>query len=565
VLLVNVTSSGLLVAEFWYNFSAANLNLSALIIENGSLSGASYLRFSGVDQSGLVGTITLFMYSTNPAYPGVCIKDTENAGIPDITASCTGLGEYAVLCNNVPYAGYTCTQAAGNLTIKGLHYGAVKQFATAANIGPGWIETPWSSRLWPYPWPPRVTIPPAAPALSELRVLRLSPYREVLPGENAIIAPLVENPTDLPALVSVGLAGPGETLAGRADNILIPPSERRSLSFNLRIPSDMAPGYYAFSINMSTNDSHVTYPLIIKVLPPSAGTKEAVVKRQIWLDYENAETLVSLTIVSKTKDPVSYLQVYETVPSEAGPAKRLSFASKPAQLIGEGSGAYPQYPSPIIRWDIENLLPYESRTIYYHIPALLTDISLYAGWNIAQLVIIEPAGPKEVALLDIQFPSLSPGGEGNITLKVFNRGAASQEVELEVFAPADFTVRPRAVSMVLAPRETEPLSFSVTAPQFIAEGSYGFTIRLKYGDKISDSPAVVTVFKPLSERYIPPIGEQIYSWMHERSGSIIVFLSAVAITLAAGFAVYTRLNSPHYDKERVKSLQIIERMLQEEK
>ncbi|MFH1850668.1 MAG: ice-binding family protein [archaeon] len=138
---VNITSNGLPVLDFNYNFTASPLNFSTLNISNGTRTGAHYFVVTGVNSTGaLVGTKTIYMYDVNTSYNGICVQDIETASIPSV--NCNGAGEFPLSCNGVSNNGITCTKSTGDttLTISGLHHTGMIQLSvpsilTAVNLG----------------------------------------------------------------------------------------------------------------------------------------------------------------------------------------------------------------------------------------------------------------------------------------------------------------------------------------------------------------------------------------------------------------------------------------------
>jgi PGF-pre-PGF domain-containing protein len=125
---VIVSSKGLPVLSFNYNFTLNPLNFSAITINNGSRAGATFLVVDGVNTTGAqVGAKTFYLYNVSTSFNGICIQNVENATVPSQT--CSNPGEYALLCNGVVRSGVTCTKSDGNttLTVSGLQNSGVAQ------------------------------------------------------------------------------------------------------------------------------------------------------------------------------------------------------------------------------------------------------------------------------------------------------------------------------------------------------------------------------------------------------------------------------------------------------
>lgn len=405
---------------------------------------------------------------------------------------------------------------------------------------------------------PNVTLPLVAPNASDLRILRFSPFREVLPGDNIVINPLIENPTANPVTIKISLLGGGVPIAESVANVLLPAHDKRTVPFAFHIPDDMPAGYYSLTMNISTGKSEVSYPSILRVVRNYRPGQPSV-SRQFSLDYENRETLVSLTVTNRGKDPISHLQVYESVPpvflDKAGNRK---FTTELTSVAGEGSS---RVEGANIRWDVENVLPYESRTIFYKMPTLLTDLSDYNGWNLAQLTMIDSASQSDILIRDLQVPTLLPGEKGEISMKLFNAGAVAHDVEVDLLEPQGWNINPRSLTLSLSSRGSESEIFEVQSPPFASSGTYGFTLRIKYRDTLFDKQVFVYIYRPVVEVFAPPLPDQFLAWMGGSLPNALVLFLALAIVAGIAFAFYRKANSAAYSQERLNDLRFLGQML----
>ena len=310
-------------------------------------------------------------------------------------------------------------------------------------------------------------------------VLRFSPFGEASAGEQLVFNPLIENPTSSFIIVSIGLTGPESALATREANVLLAPNEKKTIPFGINLPADMPPGYYAFSVLITFNDTNISYPAIIRVVP-SYRIGQPTVRRQFLLDFENNETLVILTVTNHGEGLISHLQVFETLPAQlAGISDAIKFTSQTGTIAGDLAGTIS---GPDIRWDVENIHPDESRSIFYRVPRLITDLSEYPAWNLAELVSISAGGNTEILIRDMQTPTLLPGEKGEITLSLFNAAIVQRDVELEALTPSGWKTTPRSLSLSIPSRASEQVRIAVESPVLAAAGTYGFTLHLKYAE-----------------------------------------------------------------------------------
>ncbi len=131
---VNISSAGVQVLLFTFNFSNSSLNFSAISINNTTVSGRSFFSVSGIPSSAIIGGKTITIYGINTAYGYACVKDEEN--VNSITLDCTGATETSVACDGVSHSGYTCTISGTTLSVSGLNHSGVQQYqppATSTN------------------------------------------------------------------------------------------------------------------------------------------------------------------------------------------------------------------------------------------------------------------------------------------------------------------------------------------------------------------------------------------------------------------------------------------------
>ena len=405
---------------------------------------------------------------------------------------------------------------------------------------------------------PKVGLPPVPIKIEELRILSFTPYREASPGEQVIVNPLIQNPSADFVTVNIGLSGVGGAISTPAQNVLLAPYSKQTVPFSMKLPDDLPAGYYSFSVEVQVNNSKVSYPAIIRVVP-TYRIGQPTVHRQFILDYVTNETTVILTVTNTANETLPHLQVFESLPASlAGLSSQIKFSSEAGgNLGGDIAGTIN---GPNIRWDLENIHAGESRSIYYNLPFLATDTSEYPTWNLAELVAINPAGNTDILIRDLQTPSLLPGDKGEVTMTLFNSGVIDRDVNVDVLPPAGWKITPRSVSLSIASRDSQQMSFVVEAPSSADAGTFGFTVRVTYGDTFFDKLAYIYVNRPIVQLYAPPLSDQFLAFLG--ANTIPVVFVAVAGALLAGglYFAYRFLNAPRFDEGRLEDMQNMEQM-----
>ena len=405
---------------------------------------------------------------------------------------------------------------------------------------------------------PPANISPVPPNISQIRLLAFTPYREASPGDQVVVDPLLNNPSDAFVTVGVGLSGASAALSTPARNVLLAPHSKQTVPFSMNLPSDMPGGYYIFSVEISLNNSNVSYPTIIRVVPVYR-VGEPVVHRQFLLDYENKETTVVLTVTNTAKDTIPHLQVFESLPSKlAGIASEINFTSEAGgNLGGDISGTMN---GPNIRWDLENIHPSESRSIFYRIPGLVTDMTDYPTWNLAQIVSISSIGTTDILISGLLTPTMLPGDKGEMSMSLFNAGVLDRDVDVDIIPPAGWRVTPLTLTLSLPSRQSEDLKFLVESPSSSDAGTYGFTIRVKYSDTFYDKTAYLYINKPIVQVFAPPLTDQLTAFFGANILPIAFVLAAGSLMIAGLYFAFRFINSPRFDEGRLADMQNMERM-----
>lgn len=142
---VSISSNGLTVLSFSFNFTDSSLNFSQISINSTTVGDRAFFSVSGIPYGAIVGGKNIAIYGANPAYGYVCVKDEEN--VTSITLDCSKATETPVVCNGASHSGYTCALSGTTLTVTGLNHSGVEQYrppAAQATGGSGTASLPVS-------------------------------------------------------------------------------------------------------------------------------------------------------------------------------------------------------------------------------------------------------------------------------------------------------------------------------------------------------------------------------------------------------------------------------------
>lgn len=561
-----------LVLNFSYNFSSAALELEEINLSAGTQNitlgtngSAAYMVVNGIDEDGLSGTKTLSTSNANPAYTMVCVKDSAPISISNMSANCTASGEFTLTCGGAAVNGVTCTLSGTLLTVYGLQHSAVRQYvqipSTAPSGGTGIVGGGGGGGgggsgggprgAAPSPTVPEVEVPSSLES-TLFRVLRYPLFKEVVAGESALLYSLVENKGAGVLSLNAFPTTRGNFLAGNT-SVHIAQNESGTVVMPINIPSGTKPGFYLLTTNFLAGGETLSYQQVIKVLPqPQEGVP--AVAREALLDYAQKAMYITLSVLNTGSLPMPQVQVYEKMPQAlASQPDRLSFGAQPAEVQArEGT----------MRWDFENLLPSQRKETTYIVNGLIPDLSIFSSWSIDEIVSIKPASQSDILLRDVWSSSMEPGGQGTLTLKLFNAGASERKVRVDILAPQGWTSIPSTFDILIPPRQTAQTSLAVKSPRDIEPGAYSLLLQLKYGNTIDEKSVALNIYRELvTIAPAPSLPHALASFALENAPQVLFAIIAIAIAAFALRAIIKHVRSPKFDQSRLDALRLLEKTL----
>lgn len=250
---------------------------------------------------------------------------------------------------------------------------------------------------------PPVNLITPPPELLQLKIIRYTAMKEMLAGENAFVFPFVENPSSDVVSVNVIPLGSSSAWAQPVSNVLISSKEKTSVAVPIKIPVGTLPGYYTLTIGLFVNNTNVSYPVIIKVLPDMG--EGAIVRRELSFDLEQNTSMIILSLINMEHNTLEHVQLFNDIPKTFAPVlSQITFATIPNQISNEEG---------FVRWDFQNILPNEEKKMIYSISYISQNLFTYS-WGTTQVVIVEPTLPKdnevqdEKIIITIPEPSVEP-------------------------------------------------------------------------------------------------------------------------------------------------------------
>jgi len=122
---INITDGNTTIVEFDWNFTNSTLDLSDITINNTNVSNYAAVHIKGLN---LTQNRTKTIYITHLNGNRICILDSSNADIEDISSSCDGTSEHSITCDGTQQGQYTCTATGTTYKITGLNHSALKEY-----------------------------------------------------------------------------------------------------------------------------------------------------------------------------------------------------------------------------------------------------------------------------------------------------------------------------------------------------------------------------------------------------------------------------------------------------
>jgi len=357
-----------------------------------------------------------------------------------------------------------------------------------------------------------VTPPIVPPPEALVRFTRLPVLREVRPGEAVVTDIFVTNPTrtDLgEAKISIsGIAK--DWLSSTPETVFLSSRESKILSLAINPPADALPGDYKVVITISNENIHAETFFILRTKPYPPGYAKPSVTKVVEIDKQRSVSTVTIEI-KNGGSYVDVLEVVEDIPKEiAQNVNLLGFDTPPTEVLEA---------DPVVKWIIEGLGPYETRTISYSSPKILDEYSPYVYWPLRQINVIYEAPPPDlIKISEISAPTLYPGRTAKVSVNLMNLDKTPFDITARLETPVNWKVTPDEVVTTLPPRGSSTVLFFVTPPSYIEPGTYTISSEVIYDGRALTKDTTVVV----QPAWAPPLPYLI---------GLIIILVAVIILL----------------------------------
>jgi len=333
------------------------------------------------------------------------------------------------------------------------------------------------------PTPPAPSTPPITPPREAwMRFTQTPVLQEVRPGETIVTCVRVEMLSSSNAKMEVlGIPQYWVDVVPTPFSYL---QKSKSWSMIITAPSYAEPGDYMVTYTVSGEGIKGENLFILRVKPYSPGYDKPSIVRTVNIDKDKGSTLVSIR-VKNSGNVVDRLEVIEDVPkSIAWDADQIKFGTSPAKILTS---------DPVIKWVLNDLDPYETRTISYEVPVVLGEYSPYVYWPVSQMNVIYKKPPELIKILGMSTPYLTAGKTGEVSVTLTNQDTKPADIVAKLELPANWGITPDKIVTTLPPMESNTLIFFVTPPVYTASGTHTITLRASYDARelVRDSTVLV--------------------------------------------------------------------------
>ncbi len=349
------------------------------------------------------------------------------------------------------------------------------------------------------PTPPAPSTPPITPPREAwMRFTRLPVLQEVRPGETVVTSVRVEIPSSKD--VKMEVSGIPQHWIDVIPTPFLPYLQKsKSWSMIITVPSYVEPGDYMVTYTVSGEGIKGENLFILRVKPYSPGYDKPSIVRTVNIDKDKGNTLVSIR-VKNSGNVVDRLEVIEDVPkSIVWSADQIKFGTSPAKILTS---------DPVIKWVLDDLDPYETRTISYEVPVVLGEYSPYVYWPVSQMNVIYKKPPELIKILGMSTPYLAAGKTGEVSVTLTNQDTKPVDIAAKLELPANWGITPDKIVTTLPPMESNTLIFFVMPPVYTASGTYTITLRAPYDTQELVRDNTVVVLGPSIYRFL-----QAYSFL----------------------------------------------------
>lgn len=411
------------------------------------------------------------------------------------------------------------------------------------------------------------------PDIPEIKIIyvKLSPlleftnfpiFKEVFPGEQVLLLPTLLNSGTNDLLISLSSSSRTASFFESEGGTKLKAKEEKSIPIQMNLPNDVSSGYLfsTFNVYADGEKAAVFYPYMAKVNTFNQ-TDRPYMAREAQIDLKRNKTIITLTVENKANRKASYLQIYEEINKKlAFDTKSINFVTQPAKIIKD---------DPLIRWDFEELLPNERRTITYELDTVSTDYRDFTNWPSPQLVYGFDIPSERITLTNVEIPIIYRGEEKKISFSLFNTGATSEKVDVDILATNDFKITPNAFSLYVPARESVPFVFAIKPNSEVPVGTYAITLRLGYSGVTFDK----NIFVPVDEKITVPqivdrkpssIFSSIFSFIKSIYELYSIPIAVILLILIMIIGVMLRSKKASYKEERVRDIANIKKLIKRE-
>lgn len=225
------------------------------------------------------------------------------------------------------------------------------------------------------------------------------------------------------------------------------PKERMNITIKISPPADAPIGDYAVRVYVGERMNY--FILRVRPAPPE---DRPTVDRRVEVDREEGKVVVALEVVGG-KSQVKAIELVEEIPEDVAPSMEMVKFSRLPMVEGKR----------LVKWILRDLMPHESRIIWYEVQRIPSDYASCIYWPLRQMNIFYSARPPALQV-DVHVPPLFAGRSGSIIVDLKNTLERELTVTVELRSPAGWRIDPQSINVTVGPKKSESVKFSVIPP-----------------------------------------------------------------------------------------------------
>ncbi|MEM4360573.1 MAG: hypothetical protein QXV83_00310 [Candidatus Anstonellaceae archaeon] len=379
-------------------------------------------------------------------------------------------------------------------------------------------------------------------------LLKNTYFSQVYQNERGYFILTIENQNLEEKIIKIKYPQTDEFIFSGPKEIVVEPKSNLTILVGFEPKEAKKEGYYVFDIGLEVENSSTIQTYAINLL--KAEQKPILIKRNIVIDRATNQTIVYLELKNQLNTKISYLEIYERVPT------------KLFEKIEQGGYSGKNSVFPATLWfGIKDIYPQESQIISYKINTLLSDLEDCTKFSVMQVSIYQPSQKTSIysSLEKIIFSQTKnlifrEAGSQTLTFELLNNDLKQKLIEITIKLPTGWTTNNPKLKIFLEPRKKTTLEVLIFSPQKLETGQYIGNIEISSEDEKKEKEFVINVESGLSGQQVIQyiyIQKPLELYLEEIKEKIVIMKDAIFFltTISLFVLIYIILHKKQKETE----------------